>query len=97
MKRFILFGGPSLTYAEGGMGDILGTGDTLEGCRAIVEIIHKENAAGGLVACDWWHIFDMATSSIVERSELEALGADGVSVPCQILFDDNGRAVLSWE
>lgn len=49
MTKFMLFGGDSY-YPSGGMGDYLGTYDSIE-----------EAKGGGGERCDWAHVVDMDT------------------------------------
>lgn len=62
MKKFLIFAGDHY-YLNGGWDDFEGSEDTIEDCLSrILEI-----------ECDWWHIVDSSTQSIIKR-ESDATG-----------------------
>jgi hypothetical protein len=77
MKRFWLFGGYGLDYAEGGMGDILATYDTLE--EALEQIIRKDLSAHypnkSLGDFGWYQLFDSLDFQVVDVSPKTCIGA----------------------
>lgn len=70
MYRFILFAGETY-YARGGAHDRIDSFGSLVEAKSYGEALLADNSR----YFDWFHVLDIGTSSIVAKSETQALGA----------------------
>lgn len=70
MARFILFAGETY-YAKGGAHDRIDSFGSLVEAQAYGEALLEHQHR----SYDWFHVFDIGTSSIVAKSPIQAIGA----------------------